>query len=431
MVKVLANPCAYSTYGVTTSPIVTCRAPPRATRSDFSAKVKNPNGQNRGLPMQEATKGVRLPPQGCEIPRVNQVRGRGCGYQRPVQRWVDGDRNFWEQPIPRNVRQENSGRSPSPPTDRSGQAEFSCLICRKVMTLPLTTPCAHNFCKNCLESSFAGQTFVKERTCEGRRTLRAQKNIMKCPSCPMDISDFLQNPQINRELMDVIESLQNMTEENVEDTEDKVEDSCKEESDDAGEKPEAGAEDTEVGMESFEILDGEEEATENSPIKTKPKQANIDKEQNEKSPPKKSDNKAGMESAEEATESNPTKSKPKLTNVDREQNQVSPKKKPGAMNGDKKDDLSNYEVPKSGNEDMQTPKCDGKRKRKKVDKDICGSLPGGVRTRSMDSKVLVDVRNDSLSSEKSGGKQPYKRKKANDADVVSKLGGVKTRSNKS
>ncbi|KAF9620525.1 hypothetical protein IFM89_013146 [Coptis chinensis] len=84
----------------------------------------NPNGQNRGLPMQEAARGVRLPPQGCEIPCINQVRGRGRGYQRPEQRWVDGDRNFWEQPIPRNARQENRGRSPSPPspsTDRSGR----------------------------------------------------------------------------------------------------------------------------------------------------------------------------------------------------------------------------------------------------------------------------------------------------------------------
>ncbi|KAK9108621.1 hypothetical protein Syun_024632 [Stephania yunnanensis] len=90
--------------------------------------------------------------------------------------------------------------------------EFSCLICRKVMTLPLTTPCAHNFCKACLEAAFAGKSFVRERTREGGRTLRAQKSIMKCPSCPTDISDFLKNPQVNRELMNVIESLQKKTE---------------------------------------------------------------------------------------------------------------------------------------------------------------------------------------------------------------------------
>ncbi|KAF9600536.1 hypothetical protein IFM89_009985 [Coptis chinensis] len=43
--------------------------------------------------------------------------------KKALKRWVDGDRNFWEQPIPRNARQENRGQSPSPPspsTDRSG-----------------------------------------------------------------------------------------------------------------------------------------------------------------------------------------------------------------------------------------------------------------------------------------------------------------------
>ncbi|XWS68734.1 hypothetical protein CRYUN_Cryun04dG0117100 [Craigia yunnanensis] len=85
--------------------------------------------------------------------------------------------------------------------------EFSCQICRDVMTSPLTTPCAHNFCKACLEDAFAGQSFTRQRTCEGRRTLRAQKNIMKCPSCSNDIAEFLHNPQVNRELMTVIESL--------------------------------------------------------------------------------------------------------------------------------------------------------------------------------------------------------------------------------
>ncbi|EOX99609.1 SRA-YDG - like 2 [Theobroma cacao] len=85
--------------------------------------------------------------------------------------------------------------------------EFSCQICRDVMTSPLTTPCAHNFCKACLEGAFAGQSFTRERTCEGRRTLRDQKNVMKCPSCLNDIAEFLQNPQVNRELMSVIESL--------------------------------------------------------------------------------------------------------------------------------------------------------------------------------------------------------------------------------
>ncbi|CAA7045881.1 unnamed protein product [Microthlaspi erraticum] len=84
--------------------------------------------------------------------------------------------------------------------------EFSCQICRQVMSLPVTTPCAHNFCKPCIEGRFVGQTVMTERS-KGGRTLRARKTIMNCPCCPTDISDFLQNPQVNRDIMAVIEKL--------------------------------------------------------------------------------------------------------------------------------------------------------------------------------------------------------------------------------
>ncbi|XP_021909457.1 E3 ubiquitin-protein ligase ORTHRUS 2-like [Carica papaya] len=100
--------------------------------------------------------------------------------------------------------------------------EFSCQICRGVMNLPITTPCAHNFCKSCLEAAFAGKTFVRERS-RGGRTLRSQKNVMNCPRCPTDISDFLQNLQVNRELMGVIESLKSKSEENGENAEESSE----------------------------------------------------------------------------------------------------------------------------------------------------------------------------------------------------------------
>ncbi|KAL1215217.1 E3 ubiquitin-protein ligase ORTHRUS 2 [Cardamine amara subsp. amara] len=85
--------------------------------------------------------------------------------------------------------------------------EFQCQICKKVMNLPVTTPCAHNFCKGCLEGKYVGQTQVTERS-RGGRTLRARKNVMNCPCCPTDISDFLKNPEVNREVMAVIEKLQ-------------------------------------------------------------------------------------------------------------------------------------------------------------------------------------------------------------------------------
>ncbi|KFK40520.1 hypothetical protein AALP_AA2G006400 [Arabis alpina] len=87
--------------------------------------------------------------------------------------------------------------------------EFRCQLCRETMTLPVTTPCAHNFCKACLEAKFAGMTLVSERS-RGGRTLRAKKNIMNCPCCPTDISEFLQNlkDKVNREVMEVIKKLQ-------------------------------------------------------------------------------------------------------------------------------------------------------------------------------------------------------------------------------
>nr|XP_043606568.1 E3 ubiquitin-protein ligase ORTHRUS 2-like [Erigeron canadensis] len=133
---------------------------------------------------------------------------------------------MWKIPPPESRRRADTGDAADGKTPRVVRRktqmmsvserllkEFCCLICHKVMNLPLTTPCAHNFCKSCLENAFAGQTFIKERNCEGRRTLRAQKNIMKCPTCSNDISEYLQNPQVNRELMSVIESLQRQTKE--------------------------------------------------------------------------------------------------------------------------------------------------------------------------------------------------------------------------
>ncbi|KAJ6802585.1 E3 ubiquitin-protein ligase ORTHRUS 2-like [Iris pallida] len=91
--------------------------------------------------------------------------------------------------------------------------EFSCLLCRKVMISPLTTPCGHNFCKSCLLGAYSDPSFVRERGAASGRSLRAKKIVKKCPSCPVDISDFLQNPQVNRELMDLIESLKRKSEE--------------------------------------------------------------------------------------------------------------------------------------------------------------------------------------------------------------------------
>ncbi|KAL6219055.1 hypothetical protein ACLB2K_012261 [Fragaria x ananassa] len=88
-------------------------------------------------------------------------------------------------------------------------AGFKCGKCKKIMTEPVTTPCGHNFCKACLQGAFAGMiSLIKQRTCQGRRTLRSQKNVMKCPDCPQDIAEFIQNPQVNKSIENAIELLQ-------------------------------------------------------------------------------------------------------------------------------------------------------------------------------------------------------------------------------
>lgn len=116
--------------------------------------------------------------------------------------------------------------------------EFGCSICRKVIKEPLTTPCAHNFCKTCLLGAYDSQSSMRERS-RGGRTLRAQKIVKKCPSCPTDICDFLENPQINREMMDLIESLQRKAaEEGSNDGEESGDGGSDEENDDALEKEE-------------------------------------------------------------------------------------------------------------------------------------------------------------------------------------------------
>ncbi|KAI3847611.1 hypothetical protein MKW92_039199 [Papaver armeniacum] len=125
----------------------------------------------------------------------------------------------WKKPPPSsktpvqtgNPRKEGKGARNASLRDKVLK-EFKCQLCRQVMSNPLTTPCAHNFCKHCLEAFFVGQSSVRKRSYQGR-TLRAQKTIMKCPLCTTDLSEFLQNPQVNRELMEVIKNLQRETEE--------------------------------------------------------------------------------------------------------------------------------------------------------------------------------------------------------------------------
>ncbi|KAL9239402.1 hypothetical protein vseg_013731 [Gypsophila vaccaria] len=120
----------------------------------------------------------------------------------------------WIKPAPTSQKVRGGGGASRPKKSSKAKImkEFGCHRCHKVLTLPITTPCAHNFCKACLDGAFEGQKLTRERKTGGRQ-LRTQKTVMKCPACPADLSDFLPNAQVNRELMGVIESLMRKFEE--------------------------------------------------------------------------------------------------------------------------------------------------------------------------------------------------------------------------
>ncbi|CAI9099952.1 OLC1v1036855C1 [Oldenlandia corymbosa var. corymbosa] len=151
--------------------------------------------------------------------------------------------------------------------------EFGCLICRKVMVSPVSTPCGHNFCKGCLQGAFEGQSSVRERNCEGRRTLRAQKNIMKCPHCKNDISDFLQDPQVNRELMNVIESLQRKIEEENAESAEGADDSAKGPKEESSDK--ANVTDSKPELDE-DASEDDEEASEDEEVSEDTDKENVD-----------------------------------------------------------------------------------------------------------------------------------------------------------
>lgn len=161
------------------------------------------------------------------LPKIDELKNASDITDRkrePSWDWM-GERWGWvrDPPVSRRLGSSNKrvGSDGSRSSDRPRKfmtiqqrllKEFSCSLCKKVLTLPISTPCGHNFCKSCIEDLFAGTQDVRERTTVSGRSLRTQKIVKKCPSCQGDINDFLVNPQVNRQMEDVIRSLQHKDE---------------------------------------------------------------------------------------------------------------------------------------------------------------------------------------------------------------------------
>ncbi|XP_062196443.1 E3 ubiquitin-protein ligase ORTHRUS 2-like [Phragmites australis] len=156
------------------------------------------------------------------LPKINELQGATDITERKgLPSWDYAENEGWKWMVPPPISRKpvlsgdpETGKQIRRVAKRSHISvaerllkEFGCSICRDVIKEPLTTPCGHNFCKTCLLGAYDSKSSMRERS-RGGRTLRAQKIVKKCPSCPTDICDFLENPQVNREMMDLIESLQ-------------------------------------------------------------------------------------------------------------------------------------------------------------------------------------------------------------------------------
>ncbi|XVF08591.1 hypothetical protein REPUB_Repub07fG0016300 [Reevesia pubescens] len=152
------------------------------------------------------------------LPSIKELESASNVTERKENPWWDFDEANgcwkWIKPPPMSKQKENTGdcrkilsRTVKEPQSAAArkklQKEFGCLICQQVLVMPVTTPCGHNFCKSCLEGAFAGKSFVRERNAGGR-ALRSQRNITKCPGCPTDLSEYLNNLQVNIELKNLI-----------------------------------------------------------------------------------------------------------------------------------------------------------------------------------------------------------------------------------
>ncbi|KAL9256909.1 E3 ubiquitin-protein ligase ORTHRUS 2-like protein [Drosera capensis] len=199
------------------------------------------------------------------LPKVNELKKATDITERKEAPHWDFDEEGcwkWKRPPPPSRGSSNGRKLNATVNKRSKQSyrnkilkEFSCLLCRKVLNLPITTPCAHNFCKSCLDAAFAGQTLEIDRN-RGGRQLRTKKNIMKCPSCAYDIADFLQTAQVNKELMAMLESVKR-----------KLED--KEKSSEAGEGSSGAGSEEDAISEGEEGGESEPEEADNKPRASK------------------------------------------------------------------------------------------------------------------------------------------------------------------
>eukprot|EP01024_Parvocaulis_polyphysoides_P030878 TRINITY_DN28054_c0_g3_i2.p1 TRINITY_DN28054_c0_g3~~TRINITY_DN28054_c0_g3_i2.p1 ORF type:complete len:721 (+),score=140.41 TRINITY_DN28054_c0_g3_i2:81-2243(+) len=82
---------------------------------------------------------------------------------------------------------------------------FSCGLCKETLNGPIVTPCGHNFCKDCISNKYDGIADVSVP--QVGRALRGRKIVKPCPTCQKDLTEFLKNLQVNRDLERLIQKI--------------------------------------------------------------------------------------------------------------------------------------------------------------------------------------------------------------------------------
>ncbi|KAL4447318.1 hypothetical protein ABPG77_007351 [Micractinium sp. CCAP 211/92] len=184
--------------------------------------------------------------------------------EKPWWNW-DAEKEEWgwsrEPPVSQKTAGDGTGAKAARKKvseQEKALREFACGICKNVLTEPVSTPCGHNFCKPCLEKKFGGIADEIDAGAATGRSLRVRKVQKPCPTCKVDICEFLKTAQANREMAAVIRKLQ----ETVERAKAEAAKADKEERDEAGE-----------AEEGEEQQEQEEQREQQQAIPAKPEQA--------------------------------------------------------------------------------------------------------------------------------------------------------------
>lgn len=149
------------------------------------------------------------------LPKVPELKGVDKVFERkspPAWDWIEGkDQWGWRRSPPESLR---FGGESAPKKKRrllsEGQRllkEFNCKLCNGILAAPISTPCGHAFCKECIEKKFEGTADHRDRAIHSGRTMRTQKIAKPCPSCKYDLADFLKTAQVNNEMQSIIAKL--------------------------------------------------------------------------------------------------------------------------------------------------------------------------------------------------------------------------------